>query len=125
MAEKYPFYDITNDLFTTTAITATGATTLVAALGTGLSILVHQLRVVSLTVTTADVEISFNNSAGAAGHFYAAGTVIGELLNMDFASKPLILETNTALLVICSVGAASTPTLRVTARVSQLRRGAP
>jgi len=121
--ETFPFDDVRSDVFTTSAITATGATTLVAAFGTNQSILVDQLRVVSLTATTAIVEFSFGNTT-TVGHFFGAGTGIGEILNLQF-TKPWRLETNTALFFAATVGAASTPTLRVTARVRNERRGTP
>ena len=119
-----PFNDVRNDVWTTTAVAATGATTLVAAFGTNQSILVHQLRVVSLTVTTALVEFSFGDTT-TVGHFYGAGTAAGTLLEIDFGSRPWMLNTNAALVFAATVGAASTPTLRVTARVSNTRRGTP
>lgn len=123
MAETFPFYDVRNDVFTTTAITATGATTLVAAFGTNQSILVDQLRVVSLTTTTGQVEFSFGDTT-TVGHFNGVGSGIGELMNLQFTT-PWQLETNSALSFAATVSAAVAPSLRVTARVRNSRRTLP
>lgn len=122
MSNFTEFDDIRADVFTTSAITATGATTLVAAFGTNQAILVDQLRVVSLTSTTALVEVSFGDTT-TVGHFYAAGAAIGTMLDINFPT-PWRLATNSALIFAATVGAASTPTLRVTAKVRNLRLGA-
>lgn len=121
MSSMQRYDDIRADVFTTSAITATGATTLVSAFGTNQAILVDHLRVVSLTVTTGQVEFSFGNTT-TVGHFFGVGTGIGELLDLHF-STPWQLATNSALVFAATVSAASTPTLRVTARVRQLRLG--
>lgn len=118
----FPEYDdIRSQRQTTSAITATGATTLVNAISTNTSILVDHLRVISLTATTGFVEFSFGDTT-TVGHYFGAGNAVGELLSIDF-SEPWRLETNSALIFLASIGAASTPTLRVTARIRELRRG--
>ena len=122
MASFLRFDDIRADVWTTTAIAATGATTLVAAPGTNAALYVDSLRVVSLTTTTALVEFSFGDTT-TVGHFFGAGTGIGTILDLHFP-KPWQLSTNSALSFAATVSAASTPTLRVTVRVRTLRLGA-
>lgn len=123
MAETFPFDDVRADVFTTTVIAATGATTLVNAFGTNQSILVDQLRVVSLTDTLGQVEFSFGDTT-TVGHFSGVGTGIGELMNLQFV-KPWMLATNAALSFAATVSSAGLPSLRVTARVRNSRRAIP
>ena len=98
-------------LYTLTTVTATGATTLVAAPGAGQRIVVHNLRVYLLTNTTSQVESDFN---GPGGMFFSQGLSIGTApLSADLDGSPWALDTNTALTFACTLSAASTPTIRV------------
>ena len=98
-------------LYTVTTVTATGATTLVAAPGAGQRIVVHGLRVYLLTNTTQLVESEFN---GTPGMFFSQGNSLGTSpLNIDLTGSPWALADNAALTYACTLSAASTPTLRV------------
>lgn len=96
-------------LYTSSTISATGATTLVAAPGAGQRLAVHMLRVVLMTTTAGQVQSEFNASM-----FWNAGFSVGTLpLDRDLQASPWALDTDTALTFACTVSAASTPSLRV------------
>lgn len=98
-------------LYTNTTVTATGATTLVAAPGAGQRLVIHHLRVYLLTNTTQQVESEFN---GPPGMFFSQGNSIGTMpLNVDLTASPWAMDTNTALTFAATLGANSTPTIRV------------
>lgn len=100
-------------LFTMPSITATGATSLVAAPGTNLSIVVHSLYATLMTTTTGRSEISFREDSNGASQYRSRSTTVGEILSKEF-TIPWILETNTAFVGALSCSGASTPTVEIT-----------
>lgn len=102
-------------LATGLSITATGATSLVAAPGAGRQIAVQTMRVYLMTTTTGQVETAFlDGTTTATPMFNAIGISLGAAtLDRDMQASPWFLATNSALLFRCSVSAASTPTARV------------
>lgn len=98
---------------TATSMGATGATTLVAAPGAGSRLAIDRIRVYLATNTTGLVEMSFREGASGSLKYRTYGNSIGTApLSVDF-TNPWILDTATAFQAVCSVTAASTPTVYI------------
>lgn len=99
-------------LHTSSAISATGATTLVSAPGAGKQIAVQAVRVWGMTNTTGQMQGAFFD--GSAQRFWHVGISLGAaLIDRDLQASPSLWNTNTALQYACTVSAASTPGLFV------------
>lgn len=105
-------------LYTSTAVTATGATTLVDAPAAGSRLVIHRLRVYLLTNTTQQVESQFNGAL-----FFSQGLSLGTApLDLNLDQCPWAMDTATALTFACTLAAASTPTLRVEVLFQRVQR---
>lgn len=104
----------TRTLYTSATMAATGATTLVAAPGGDISIVVHSLHVLLNTTTTGRQEVSFREGAGGALRYRSHGISLGTIIFQKEFNIPWIIDTNTAFLSVLSITAASTPGAEVT-----------
>ena len=109
---------------TSTTLTATGATTLVGAPAAGAAIAIDHIKILLTTDTSSrlDVYLSPSLTAASIGRIYTNQTLSssndGIALNQTY-NPPIVIDTATALLVMCTASAASTPgaSVEVTYRI--------
>ena len=101
---------LTRPAYTSTSLGATGATSLVSAPGSNNSLVIDFIHIVNQTNTTGQVEITLREGAAGSTHLrtysFSLGAAPIDQLSLDV---PLVVDSNAALQVVCSVTAASTP----------------
>ena len=95
--------------WTSSSISATGATTLVSAPAAGYALAIHHIRVVSETTTSGQVQSVFLDGTTASVRFWSEGISLGADFILRDLVNPWVLDTASALQFACTVSASSTP----------------
>ena len=112
------FDKVSRPFATVTSFVDTGATSLVAAPGTGLAIAVTRLFAIPVTTTGGFNDLSFRQNGTTTGlRFWTGAWALSAgstILDREF-DPPWILDENQPLIAVLSLTASSTPTVYVNA----------